>query len=312
MQSSFRQIDSDKRKTEMNEINYPLEVQKILNNSKIILVAAIGGGCDILGCMPIFYDLKKINKEIVLSDVFLYNLSDKLTESKNHPGIFYAKNDISEFDSINAYKAFPEGFIRSTVNMLPRTGVKDLTRKYQYIVDNAKIDTIIAVDCGVDSLMKGTEIGLGTYLDDLLSVIAIDQVNVKNKILICNSFGTEIEEKLNHEVILQNINELVKQDALYGIFSLNKIMDCYKFYKAVCDKAFQYGSSHIHPRLIKAIEGEQLSNFQMPFMNIWWCFDFHKVAIMKAEYKLLMHTLTFDEVKKIHRSFVINRSQNNA
>jgi len=50
--------------------------------------------------------------------------------------------------------------------------VSVLTEAYQKLCELYKIDTIILIDAGVDSLLKGDEQGLGTFAEDLLSTMA--------------------------------------------------------------------------------------------------------------------------------------------
>jgi hypothetical protein len=49
----------------------------------------------------------------------------------------------------------------------------------------------LLVDAGVDSVLKGDESGLGTYGEDLLSFLAIKNLKVKHKFIMCIGLSTE-------------------------------------------------------------------------------------------------------------------------
>jgi hypothetical protein len=60
-----------------------------------------------------------------------------------------------------------------TVWMLADVGALALTEAYRRLVEHLKLDAIIIVDGGVDSLMRGDEEGAGSLLEDTLSLIAV-------------------------------------------------------------------------------------------------------------------------------------------
>jgi hypothetical protein len=63
-------------------------------------------------------------------------------------------------------------------------GVVPLLAAYKAIIEREKIDAILLVDGGTDSLMFGNEQDVGTPTEDMTSICAVNMIkNVKTKIL---------------------------------------------------------------------------------------------------------------------------------
>lgn len=203
------------------------------------MVVGIGGGFDILGAIPILLALDK-------PETFaLVNYSPKsqflLRESTKDD---YPEGLIPELDRV-------EG-----VFTVGRHGVKLLHEAYRHIWKSLDIDTIIGIDGGVDSLMRGDEHNAGTVLEDFIALAALDGIECK-KILACVGFGSETEEELNHFRVLENIAALAKDGHFLGTCSLTKEMADFQQYEWVCKHIMEQGrKSHIQTKIISAVHGE--------------------------------------------------------
>ena len=98
------------------------------------------------------------------------------------------------------------------------------------------IDTIVLVDGGVDSLMRGDEEGCGTIFQDTISVGVVNLLDVPTKILACVGFGTETEEGVCHYRTLENIAGLTKNGGFLGACCLTANMAAFKYYEEICGK----------------------------------------------------------------------------
>ena len=130
-------------------------------------------------------------------------------------------------------------------------GFKALKAGYEKPVKEHGIDTIILLDGGVDSLMRGDEEGCGSVFQDTLSLGVVDSLDVPTKILACVGFGTETEEGVCHYRALENIAALTKDGGFLGACALTENMDAFKYYERCVpqDLCPAWGTEpHPHPR----------------------------------------------------------------
>jgi len=56
---------------------------------------------------------------------------------------------------------------------------------YAAVVKKLDIDTVILVDGGTDSIIKGDEPGIGTVVEDATSIVAVNELDIPRKLLAC-------------------------------------------------------------------------------------------------------------------------------
>ena len=98
-------------------------------------------------------------------------------------------------DSTGAGEYFPEKYLcqwfrekqkaEVDVYCFQGCGVKILLQGYRALVEHLSPDTIILVDGGTDSLMRGDEDGLGTPCEDISSILAVNELDLPRKYLSC-------------------------------------------------------------------------------------------------------------------------------
>ena len=242
-----------------------------------LLICAIGGGYDIFGTLPIVYSL--LDKNIILSSFNLNKFEDPIY-------------DMREKDS--RYSYFPENILIDTkglpiLNVSGKVGVVPLREYYRELIVRYDIGRVITVDCGVDSLMHGDEESSGTILEEYVNFAALKGIEIP-KTHICLGFGTEVEERISHYRVLENISELVRRGGFNGTCSLTSGQSSFKRYRESYNRVNEYPGhkrSHIHPRIINAVEGffgemENKDNtlmvskanvFISPLMGMYWFFD---------------------------------------
>lgn len=278
-----------------------MNIPDCLSDSKSILFAGVGGGFDVFTSLPIKYCLK-----------------DKVFVFSNYNG--HAKKFT---DNPECYPEQEFASIVGTTYVLPKAGVKSLVPMYQEIVNKYEIDTIVAVDGGVDSLMHGDEEGAGTILEDFANLIAIDKVNVKRKLLICAGFGAELEEEVCHHHALQNIAELCNNHGFLGSCSLVNDTEEFDYYKKVCERVWASArKSHVQTRIISAALGifgddnlydgieanvlgnNKTKNYITPLTSMYWFFDLHQVMLKNVLYGLLSNTGTSTDLLMVYRQSI--------
>lgn len=282
-------------------LNLPILDQ--LADSQNILIAGAGGGFDVFAGLPIYFTLRELGKTVHLAN---YSFTEfKLAGMVSEVEVILDELLIGAKGSIQFPLAYlPEPYLAEwfkgrqgeavTIWMLANTGAIPLTLAYRKLVSHLNIDAIILVDGGVDSIMRGNEMGAGTLLEDTLSLIAVDRLHVPVKILASIGFGTEVEEQVCHYNALENMAGLVKDGGFFGSCALTPQMEAFKFYEDACRYVWDqpdHHQSHISTRIIPAVQGE-FGNYHMtehylksgievlisPLMSLYWFFNVSHVV----------------------------------
>lgn len=287
-----------------------------------ILLAGIGGGYDILGTVPLWLELKEKN-EIFFSNYQIEKTGPFLIEaSKVEKGPEKKFKELLESTKIN-----------SPVYLLPRSGIKILHSCYKEIIEKHKINVVIAVDSGVDSLMFGDEENSGTLLEDTANIYAIHEVvslknNLENTIcmyLTCLGFGTENEENLNHYQVLQNMATL--NDNFKGCCALSSLDHTFQKYEKICEHLWENErKSHIHTKVISAVRGKfgnnnlyegidsrtvkgEAEQFINPLMGIYWWYDLMGIPLMSKLIEFIKNTNTHTDMLMAYRQFLNSQNE---
>lgn len=298
-------------------LNIPHVILNKIKDKQNILIAGIGGGFDIYGGLPLVYTLKAMGKNVHLANYSFSNISDIIMSGAPeviNQDLVGAHGNIGD-----DFPYYPEGYLAKWLKhiykqdipvwTLNKTGVKPVIFNYKLLVERFKIDFILLIDGGVDSLNTGEEEGSGTLLEDSINLAAFNEIDVE-KIVVCVGFGTEVEENVCGLNVLRNIANLVKTDSFYGSCSLTKHMNSYKLYQSACTFTFNkpnHKTSHIHRRIIPAVEGEfgdyhatdedpeDLEICISPLMSIMWFFDFNMIFVNNKVIPYVSETMTFFE-----------------
>ena len=92
------------------------------------------------------------------------------------------------------------------------------------------VDGILLIDVGVDSLLRGDEVEVGTILEDTVSLIAVSELKqIPVRLIACVGMGAEIE--IAYSQIFESIARLTELDAFLGACSLTKRMNVYHDYE---------------------------------------------------------------------------------
>ena len=272
------------------DLNLPIFHQ--LSSCKHLLIAGMGGGFDIFCGLPIYFELKKhgINTHLAnfsFSDIENLDFGTRLTKTlvgitpkPERPFPYFP-----EFHLVNWFKEKQNEEL--TIWCFHKTGAAPLTENYKVLYEHLGIDGILLVDGGVDSLVRGDEAELGTAIEDLTSLYAVNQLsNVGTRLIACIGFGAE--QNLTHAHILENIAYITKAGGFLGSCSLTPQMESYQSYDEavtyVQNKEFQ-DPSVINSSIVSAVRGnygdyhltEKTQNSRLwisPLMPMYWFFDF--------------------------------------
>lgn len=276
------------------ELNLPILHQ--LSQCKNLLIAGMGGGFDVFCGLPIYFELQKhgIHAHLAnfsFSDIEGVDFGNRL--SKTMVGIT-AKPE-------RVFPYFPELYLANwfkeernedvTIWCFHKTGAAPLTENYKILAEHLSLDGILLIDGGVDSLVRGDEAELGTAIEDLTSLYAVNQLaHIDTRLLACIGFGAE--QNLAHAHILENIAALTNAGGFLGACSLTPQMQSYQAYDEavthVQSNEFQEPSV-INSSIVSAVRGnygdyhltEKTRRSHLwisPLMPMYWFFDFDCVV----------------------------------
>lgn len=276
------------------DLNLPILNQ--LSTCKNLLIAGMGGGFDVFCGLPIYFELKNhgIHAHLAnfsFSDIESVDFGIRL--SKTLVGITSKADRIfpyfPELHLVNWFKEKRNEEI--TIWCFHKTGAAPLTENYRILAQHLSLDGFLLIDGGVDSLVRGDEAELGTAVEDLTSLYAVNQLSdISTRLLACIGFGAE--QNLTHAHIFENIASLTKEGGFLGSCSLIPQMESYQAY----DEAVAYVQSKewqdpsvINSSIVSAVRGNY-GDYHLtektrrgllwisPLMTIYWFFDFDCVV----------------------------------
>ena len=286
-----------------------------LNEAETILIAGMGGGFDIFCGLPLYFGLKAAGKQVHLANLsfsFLPPLDDRLS-----PTMLAVTADTPRFGDY-----FPEQFLcewfrgqgeEVTIYCFERTGVKPLLAAYETLVAQLHLDTILLVDGGTDSLMRGDEPGLGTPHEDVATITAVHQLALPRKLMACLGFGVDTFHGVNHYYYLEAVAELTKSGGYLGAFSLLQEMPEVQRYRQASDYVFAAMSQHISivsSSILSALAGQygdyhatpRTGGSQLwinPLMPLYWCFQLDAVAKRVLYVEAMKETSDYMDVRQV-------------
>jgi hypothetical protein len=266
-----------------------------LEGARTVLVAGAGGGFDVFSGLPLYFGLRAAGKRVHLA-----NLSFSHLEAATGRLLAPAALEVTA-DSRMTASYFPEyhlcRWFRTRGEEVPvycfdRTGFQPLLEGYRAVVGHLQADTVVLVDGGTDSLMRGDEAGLGTPEEDIASVAAVDELDVPRKYLVCLGFGVDAFHGVCHAHALEAVAELTRQGAFLGALCLTlKMPEVQRYAEAVqgvCE-AMPDCPSVVCTSILSALDGEYGDHHRTartrgstlwinPLMPFYWCFRLGPVA----------------------------------
>ena len=294
-----------------------------IEQSQHILIAGAGGGFDIFSGLPLYFGLMSQGKTVHLANFSFTNLPvAKGNGDEQLTPTLWKVNAESESQA----EYFPEKYLAQwfqqkgwtvPIYCFQRSGLKPLQANYQMLVDSLKIDTIILVDGGTDSLMRGDESSLGTPEEDVLSILAANQMDVPRKLLVCLGFGVDHYHGVNHEYFLEAVAELTRANAYMGMFSLTPDMPEVQQYREATEIVFERMPSRtsiVSSSILMALKGtygdtpittkrRQGTVWINPLMPVYWCFSLLPVAQRILYANFIQETTEFLDVVMIVESW---------
>lgn len=198
-----------------------------------------------------------------------------------------------------------------------RTGVVTLVKAWTALVEKLRLDAVVLVDGGTDSLMRGDEVGLGTPQEDLASVAAVHSLPLACKVLTCLGFGVDTFDEVCHAQFLEAVAALQRQGGFLGAFSLLPEMEEARLFVEAVDYAVKEmpgAPSVVSNSIASALEshfgdhhrtwrtsGNKL--FISPLMSMYWSFELDVVARRCLYLKELSRTESYGDLERVVKQF---------
>jgi hypothetical protein len=294
-----------------------------LEKSQNILLAGAGGGFDIFSGLPLYFGLQAEGKQVYLANLsFSFLPPPQVTkEERLSPSLLKVTADTPLFSDY-----FPEKFLSQwfreqgeevPIYCFERTGVKPLLASYNALIEHLALDTIILVDGGTDSLMRGDEIGLGTPQEDISSIVTVNELSVERKMLACLGFGVDHFHGVCHAHFLEAVAEITRNQGYLGMFSLVEQMQEVQLYKKATESVFMsmpQQISIVSSSIISAIDGNygdhhatpRTRNSKLwinPLMPVYWCFKLSTVADRILYREAMKDTEKYTDVNGVIKDF---------
>ena len=286
-----------------------------------VLIAGAGGGCDVLSGLPLFFALREAGKQVHLASLTFSNLRSasgdwlgpklmEVTPDIKSPEAYFPERSLSRW--------FRDAGDEVPVYAFERGGVRPLVRSYQILADKLHLDTVIIADGGTDSLMRGDEFDLGTPEEDISSVLAVNELTIERRLLVCLGFGVDVFHGICHAQFLENVSALIRNRAFRGAFTLTDDMPAVRAYqtaiRAVLQEMPSEYASIVCSSVMSAIDGHfgdhhatgrtQGSRlFINPLMSVYWCFDVAGVASQVLYREVARMTETVEELAQVISEF---------
>lgn len=297
----------------MPALNLPIVEQ--LAPCQNILLAGMGGGYDVFAALPLYLRLRDLGKTVHLAN---YNSLD-ISGAPSAEGleILLGGALLALWPAPQPLAYSPEHClanylaahlqIQAPVYVIHASGLQAAQEAYAHLAQKLKLEAIILVDGGVDSLMRGDEESPGTLLEDAISLAAIANLDLPLKIVACLGLGTEKADGLSHYHALENMAALIAKGAFLGACALSAQQTEGQIYQA----ALAYAStqarqtrSHIQNQIQAAMGGHfgPLGErfFISPLMLIYWFFSAPEVIENSLLIPQLSNTRTLDEALSVY------------
>ncbi|WP_394832673.1 DUF1152 domain-containing protein [Pendulispora rubella] len=291
-----------------------------LRTAQRILVSGAGGGFDVFAGLPLYFALRAVAKDVVLSNLSFTYLGG--TDARFLTPALAKVTALTEGEE----PYFPERYLcqwfaargeAPPMYCFDKVGVAPLRDAYAHIVAAHGIDAVVLIDGGTDILMRGDEAGLGTPQEDMTSLAAVAGLSVPQRIVTCLGFGIDAFHGVCHAQFLENVAALETVGGYLGAHALQLSMPEGQLFREALEfvhARMPERVSIVNTSILSALEGHFGDHhrtrrtrtsklFINPLMTLYWHFDLMAVAERSLYLPSLEGTRTVFEVNAIIEAF---------
>ena len=286
-----------------------------LNKAQNVLIAGCGGGFDVYAGIPIATYLWQRGASVTLANLSFSNLWDSCAE-RFDPITWCIEPNAGELPY------FPEKWLvewlarrgQSTpVYGFAKSGAAPLSAAYNALLDMRDFDLVLLMDGGTDGLIFGDEPGLGTIVEDAVSIVAAFKAAENRAVLVSLGFGIDQFHGISHYTFLENAALLSRDGGYLGGFSLvggTPEADAFLDLVAYANQRQPRYRSIVCNSIASAINGEfgdyhatdrtgGTELFINPLMTQYWAFSIDRIVSRMKYATALAETRTFEEASAV-------------
>lgn len=296
---------------------------QLLSTAKTVLICGCGGGYDVTSGLPLYFALKAQGKQVLLANLTFTAIQSRIPDKNDFYCDMCVKVTHDMTPKLSGSTYFPEYYLSRWLwekfeepvpvyTFVRETGVAQLSKAYSKICSEHKVDAIVLVDGGTDSVMFGTEQSMGTPVEDQTSIMAVHMVKgVPTKLLAAVGFGVDSFHGVSHGLFLENVSTMEREGGYLGCFSIPRQSVEGRLYL----EGYHAISSHMQPSIVCAsITDGMLGHFGNhhstprtgksklfinPLMPIYWTFTLEKLVSQIPYSSDLCETKSADGVMRV-------------
>ena len=291
-----------------------------MEHAENILIAGAGGGFDLFSGLPLYFGLRASGKRVHLANLSFSDIHSSTGRRLASSLVeVTASTEGRDFYFPELYLA--QWFARQGQNVpiycFDRTGAKHIIHAYGVLAERLGVDTVILVDGGTDSLMRGDEPGLGTPQEDMASLAAVSALDLPRKFLVCLGFGVDTYHGVSHAYFLQAVAALIASGGYLGAWSLTADMPEAVRYREASEFvrwAMPQQASIVSASILSALEGRfgdyhetrrtaGTALFINPLMALYWAFRADAVAARNLYLDTITETITYGDLSRAIERF---------
>jgi hypothetical protein len=274
----------------------------------------MGGGFDVFCGLPIYFELQQRGYKVHLANLTYSPIHEYKVDTWLTPSLVGIGSNSSRLSGYHPEYYLARWFHetkqeRTTIWCFDSTGVVPLVESYRKLIETLKIEGIVLIDGGVDSLARGDEEMCGTVMEDFASLVAVSALQeIPIRIMACVGMG--VEGDISHALILENIAEITKQGGFLGSSTLlPQVPACQKYESALeyVHKQPNQQPSVVNTSILSAMKGhfgnhhstERTRGSELwisPLMSLYWFFSIDAVAEQNLFRAQLLETNSIQEV----------------
>lgn len=299
------------------KIPFFFELERTTN----VLIAGTGGGFDVFCGLPLYFWLNRTGKKVHLANLSFTEL-EFCDGERPVPSLVRVTQSTSGsqryFPEVHLSKWLTDRFGETPIYAIERGGARPVLAAYEWIVRTLQLDTLILIDGGTDSLMRGDEAGLGTPQEDMASLFAANAVSgPARKFLVCLGFGIDTFHGICHAQFLENTAALIEDAGYLGAWRLMKEMEEFQFYREAVEfvsARMPQRESIVNTGIMSAVNGwfgnqhaskrtEGSELFINPLMAFYWAFRLEHVARRNLYLNQIAETNSYTELSLAIEAF---------